>query len=161
MDDIDFIVDTYGDMLYRICLVQLHSVADAEDALQEVYLKYIQKHPRFENEEHRKAWLIRVTINQCRDMLRRIRIRATENIDTIVEMYADNGRLSPDDGTVLRSLMLLPEKYSSVMLLHFVEGYNYKEIAEVIGKSESAVKMRIKRGRELFIQIFKKENGIE
>ena len=161
MNEIDFIVDAYGDMLYRICLIQLRSVSDAEDALQETYLKYIKKHPDFSSEEHRRAWLIRVAVNQCRDMLRSIRIRTAENIDNVVEKYTDNGGISEEDGTVLRSLMLLPEKYSSVMLFHFVEGYNYKEIADVIGKSESAVKMRIKRGRELFIQIYKKENGIE
>lgn len=159
MNEIDFIVDTYGDMLYRICLVQLHSVADAEDALQETYLKYIKKHPNFDSEDHRRAWLIRVTVNQCRDMLRSIRIRTAEDIDTVIEKYADSGGVSVEDGMVLRSLMLLPEKYSSVMILHFVEGYDYKEIARIIGRSESAVKMRVKRGRELFIQIYKKENA--
>ncbi len=161
MNDIDFVLDRYGDMLYRICLVELHSEADAEDALQETYLKYIRKAPEFKDEEHRKAWLIRVAVNQCRDMLRRLRIRAAEDIDSICDKYIDSGGITSDDGSVFRSLMKLPEKYSSVMLLRFVEGYDYKTIAEIIGRSESAAKMRVKKGRELFIQNYKKENGIK
>ena len=161
MGDIDYIVDRYGDMLYRICLVNLHSEADAEDALQETYLKYLNKAPKYKSEEHRKAWLIRVAVNQCRDILRQKRIRLTEDIDSVCDKIVDSGGITSDDGDVLRSLMQLPEKYSSVMLLRFVEGYDYKTIAGIIGKSESAVKMRVKKGRELFLENYKKENGSE
>lgn len=159
MNDIDLVLDRYGDMLYRICLIELHSEADAEDALQETYLKYLRKAPEFKDEEHRKAWLIRVAVNQCRDMIRRQRIRAAENIDLICDRLVYDGSISTDDGGVLRALMLLPEKYKSVMLLRFVEGYDYKTIAGIIGRTESAAKMRVKKGRELFIQNYKKENG--
>jgi len=157
MSDIDLIVDRYGDTLYRICLVQLHSAADAEDALQDTYLKYIKKHPVFESEAHRRAWLIKVAVNRCRDILRRERIRSAEDIDSVIDLCDENSDFTREDGSVLRSLMLLPEKYSTVMLLHFVEGYDYKSSAKIIGRTESAVKMRVKKGRELFIQIYKRE----
>ena len=152
-DDVEFIVDEYGDMLYRICLTGLHSEADAEDAVQDTYLKYMKKHPSFDSEAHRKAWLIRVAINHCHDITRRKRAHATEDIDKAAAICADDGG---DVSRVIRALMLLPEKYSEVMILHFAQGYDYKTIAGIIGKSESAVKMRIKKGRELFSNIYEK-----
>ncbi|MBQ8207982.1 MAG: sigma-70 family RNA polymerase sigma factor [Clostridia bacterium] len=154
MDDVEFIVDEYGDMLYRICLIRLANEADAEDAVQDTYLRYMKKHPKFDSEEHRKAWLIRVAINRCRDICRCNRAHAAEDIDTITGIYADEGS---DGGEVIRTLLLLPEKYSEVMILHFAEGQDYKTIAGIIGRSESAVKMRVKKGRELFMKIYKKE----
>ncbi len=154
MDEVEFIVDEYGNMLYRLCLVRLANEADAEDAVQDTYLKYIKKHPKFYSEEHRKAWLIRVAVNHCRDILRQNRAHLSEDIESIASTYASE---EGEGNEVIRTLMLLPEKYSSVMMLHFAEGQDYKTIAKVIGKSESAVKMRIKKGRELFIKIYKGE----
>lgn len=154
MNEVEFIVDEYGDMLYRICLVRLANEADAEDAVQDTYLKYIKKHPQFASEEHRKAWLIRVAVNRCRDIGRQKRAHLSEDIESIASTYAAE---EGDGREVMRTIMLLPEKYSSVMMLHFVENQDYKTIAKVIGKSESAVKMRIKKGRELFIKNYRGE----
>ena len=154
MEEVEFIVDQYGDMLYRLCLVRLANEADAEDAVQDTYLKYIKKRPKFYSEEHRKAWLIRVAINCCRDIQRQKRAHLSEDIESMAQICADENE---DGREVIRTLMLLPEKYSSVMMLHFAEGQDYKTIAKVIGRSESAVKMRIKKGRELFIKIYKGE----
>lgn len=154
MEEVEFIVDQYGDMLYRLCLVRLANEADAEDAVQDTYLKYIKKRPKFDSEEHRKAWLIRVAINLCRDIQRQKRARLSEDIESMAQICTDENE---DGSEVIRTLMLLPEKYSSVMMFHFVEGQDYKTIAKVIGRSESAVKMRIKKGRELFIKIYKGE----
>ena len=69
-DDINRIVETYGNMLFRICLVMLGNEADAEDVVQEVFIKYMTKAPAFHSPDHEKAWLITVTTNKCRDMLR-------------------------------------------------------------------------------------------
>ena len=157
MDDIEYMVNEYGNMLYRICLVRLRNISDAEDALQDTYLKYMKKHPKFDSEEHRKAWLIRVSVNICNDYLRKRKNSYFEDIDAVSEYYS----MEEEDGSVMRTLMRLPAKYSSVMLLHFVEGEDYKTIARTIGKSESAVKMRIKKGRELFMKIYDKERGIK
>lgn len=154
MDDVEFIVDEYGDMLYRICLVELKNKADAEDAVQDTYLKYMKKRPHFESEEHRRAWLIRVAVNRCRDILRGKRAHVTEDIESAAALCSEESRGCED---VIRVLMLLPQKYSSVMILHFAEGCDYKTIAGIIGKSESAVKMRIKKGRELFTKLYNEE----
>ena len=69
-DDTEAIVYTYGNTLYRLCLVMLGSAADAEDALQETFLRYFRSAPQFNNSDHKKAWLITVATNQCKDMLR-------------------------------------------------------------------------------------------
>ncbi len=153
----DEIIDRYGDMLYRICLVHLQNEADAEDAVQETFLKYIKHQPQTESEEHRKAWLIRVAINQSRDIRRRNRFRAAEDIDLIRDVFASDEETEREDSTVLHCLMLLPDKFRQVMLLHFVEEMGYKDIAKIICRSESAVKMRVKKGRELFLEIYHKE----
>ena len=62
-------IERYGDMLFRLCLVMLGNAADAEDALQETYLRYLQKAPAFADEEHEKAWLLTVAANRCRDLI--------------------------------------------------------------------------------------------
>ena len=161
LTDIDSIIDLYGDMLYRICLIELQSEADAEDAVQETFIRFIKKRPNTESDEHTKAWLIRTAVNYSRDIKRRNRIRASEDIDLLCDRIASYDTASFEDGVVLRVLMSLPEKFSRVMVLHFVEELDYKTIAGIIGRSESAVKMRIKKGRELFISQYKKEMGIK
>ena len=68
--DIDRIVDTYGNMLFRICLVILCNESDAEDAVQDTFIKYLSKSPTFNDSEHEKAWLITVATNRCKNMRR-------------------------------------------------------------------------------------------
>lgn len=135
-------VEEYGSMLYRICLVSLGSSADAEDAVQDTFLKYIQKAPAFESGEHEKAWLIRVAVNTCKDMLRLRRPQV--DFDSI-----QNYTKEPESGDVMAALMSLPEKFRTVLVLHYVEGYSVNETAQMIGKSPSAVKMRLQKGRKL------------
>lgn len=160
MTDTESLIDLYVDMLYRICLVELQNEADAEDAVQETFIRFIKKRPRTDSDEHTKAWLIRTAVNYSRDIKRRNRIRATEDIELFCERIADTSS-GESDGAVIRVLMSLPEKFSRVMMLHFVEELDYKTIAGIIGRTESAVKMRIKKGRELFISQYKKEMGIK
>ncbi len=150
-DELEKIVDRYGNSLYRICLVNLQNEADAEDALQDVLLRYIQKSPRFESDEHQKAWLIRVAVNRCRDMLRK---RRWDQLDPqqIPEQEA------PEElGWVLEELMKLPEIYRTALTLHYVEEYSVAEIAKIIGATQSAVKMRLVNGRKLLKCALEKE----
>lgn len=146
MQDTEFVISKYGDMLFRLSLVQLKNTADAEDAVQEVFLTYIKKHPAHKSEEHRKAWLIRVCANKCHDIQRKNKLRCHQSIDEIGEEYS----MQDTDKGIISALMSLPEKYSRAMMLYYVEGYSVKEIAGIIGRTESAVKMRLKKGRDLF-----------
>lgn len=152
VDDIERIVETYGNMLFRICLVTLDNEADAEDAVQDTLIKYIRKAPSFNDSEHEKAWLIKVAVNRCRDMIRSGKRRAEYEIKNTGTQYADR-----ESGQIIEALMTLPDKFKTVLTLHYVEEYKVEEIAKMIGKSSSAVKMRLQKGRKLLEEAYRKE----
>jgi len=130
----------------------LRNDQDAQDAVQDTFMKYMKKAPAFESPEHEKAWLITVATNTCRDM-QRLRLRhAHVDADNLPDRAAQT-----QDGGILRVLTALPEKYRLVLTLHYVEEYKVGEIADMIGKTPSAVKMRLKKGRELLEKQYRKE----
>lgn len=135
---------SYGRMLFRIAIVHLGNKADAEEALQEVFMKLLYQAPDFRDGEHERAWLIRVTTNQCRSMMRSVWRRRVVRLAEL-EPYA----AGESDLYLLESVLQLPAKYKAVIHLHYYEGYQVKEMADILGIRESAVKMRLKRGREL------------
>lgn len=151
-DEVEEMMQTYGDMLFRTCLVMLQNQPDAEDAVQETVLKYLLKAPTFSSTEHEKAWLLKVAANQCRDMLRFRSRHPQIRLDELAEYLTD-----PENCGILDALMTIPEKYRIVMLLHYVEGYQTEEIAQMIGRTPSAVKMRLKKGRKLLEEAYRKE----
>ena len=150
--EIKRIMNDYGNILFRICLIMLGNSHDAEDAVQETFFKYLQKAPEFKEKEHEKAWLIKVASNRCKDMLR----FRTRNMETDMESICEFMQDSTDSG-ILEALMTLPEKYRIVLILYYVEQYKTEEIAKVIGKSASAVKMRLQKGRRLLKEKYQKE----
>lgn len=152
-DEIERMVQQYSDMLFRICLITLGSEADAEDAVQETFLKYLRKAPLFETSDHEKAWLIHVAVNQCRDMQRFHMRHPQVNLDEIRHFTSE-----PEELGILDALMALPDKFRIVMLLHYVEEYRTEEIAKIIGKTSSAVKMRLQKGRKLLEEQYRKES---
>ena len=119
----------YGPALYRFCLVQLGSPADAEDALQEVFCKRLYRAPDF------------VAANQCRDEHRRRRRRDLPLDETLPAPAAEYLGL-------WEQVAALPEKHRAAIHLHYGEGYSVEETAKILGATVSAVKMRLKRGRE-------------
>lgn len=152
IDDITRTVHEYGDMLYRICILSLKNFADAEDVVQDTFITYMMKSPDFSSEAHKKNWLITVSVNKCKDMLRR-RCRQADQSEQIIESIA----VEEDCSGVLDALLELPEKFRLVMSLHYVEGYKVEEISRIIGRSTSAVKMRLQKGRKLLKDIYEKE----
>lgn len=153
-DRMEEIMKLYGNMLFRLCLITLGNATDAEDVLQETLIKYLQKAPIFEDTEHEKAWLIRVATNQCRDVLR------FRNRHPVVDM-ADFMEAAQDmpDTEIMDALMTLPEKFRMVLILYYVEEYSIEEIAKIIGRTSSAVKMRLQKGRRLLKEAYGKEHG--
>lgn len=151
-DCIEDVMETYGTMLFRLCLVSLGNANDAEDAVQETLIKYMQKKPVFESAEHEKAWLIAVATNKCRDMMRFRTRHPVVDIEEIKEYRAE-----ASDSGILEALMTLPEKFRTVLTLYYVEEYSVGEIADIIGKTTSAVKMRLKKGRILLGEAYRKE----
>lgn len=150
--NIETILDMYGNMLFRLCIIILGNSNDAEDVIQETLIKYIQKAPAFKNIEHEKAWLITVATNKCRDILRFKKRYPMIDINEIKEFTKDTS-----DSGILDLLMTLPDKFRIVLILYYVEGYKIEDIASIIGKTKSAVKMRLQKGRRLLRELYQKE----
>ena len=152
VDRVEQIVDAYGNMLFRLCLLTLGNASDAEDAVQVTLIRYFQKAPLFESPEHEKAWLIKVATNKCKDMLRFRKRHSYVNIDEVNEYTQDFTSYG-----IMDALFGIPEKFRMVLLLYYVEGYGIEEIAKIIGKTSSAVKMRLQKGRKLLSEEYRKE----
>ena len=124
-EEIKELVDKYSSLIFRISYCILCNTQDAEDAVQETLLKYITKAPEFNSEEHRKAWLIKVSANISKNMLLFRLKRETFDIDDF-----ENIGIDESDYETFELIMSLPAKHKIVMTLYYVEGYKCKEIAE-------------------------------
>lgn len=136
---------SYGDMLYKIAFLYLGNASDAEDALQEVFTKYLFGKKMFNGSGHEKAWLIRTTQNVCLDMLKK-GSRKNINIDDLCVAVQSEDDLAFD---VLQKVTALPPKYKSAVVLYYYNGCSVQEIAAVLKISKAAVKKRLQRGREM------------
>lgn len=150
--DVERVVHTYGNMLFRLCLITLGNASDAEDVIQETMITYLQKESEFKDAEHEKAWLITVASNKCKDLLRFRARHPMIDLEQIQEFAAEDS-----DSGILEALMTLPEKFRIVLILYYVEEYRIGDIAKVIGKTPSAVKMRLQKGRSLLEKVYRKE----
>ena len=99
------LVEEYGSALFALCLVMLKNVPDAEDALQDALLRYMERAPTFDTRETERAWLFKVAANRCRDRLREARRRPTVTLEELAGLGAESG-----DRQLLAALMSLPEK---------------------------------------------------
>lgn len=144
-EKLDNIYSSYSGLVYRLALLRCGSRADADDVFQEVFLRLVRKMPTFDNEEHVKAWLIRVTINCSHKLLQSAWFRKTESIS---ELFDQPDADINDDTTVLSAVLSLPQKYRTVIYLFYYEGYSGAEIAKMLGLSESAVRTRMQRARD-------------
>jgi RNA polymerase sigma-70 factor (ECF subfamily) len=138
------LMQKYADKLYRIALVLLGNRHDAEDAVQETFLRFLKRSPAFHCVEHEKAWFIKVTSNICKDM-RRFQIR--HPICDISECL--NYSVEEESKELLTELVNLSAKYKLTIYLHYIEGYSVKEISNFKHCSENAVKKQLQRGREV------------
>ena len=150
--------DTHAAQLYRVAYSLLGSRESAEDAVQDVFARYLSHKGTFRDSEHEKAWLIRVTINRCRDLQRSGAVRAYTPLEDLLQHPQQ-----PDEGwqegqPVLKALLSLPEKYRTVLVLNALEGQPVDLIASELRLTASAVKMRLKRGRELLQKTLAKED---
>ena len=151
-ETISRIVKQYSSMLLRIACTRLDSAADAEDAVQEVFLKLLDSRPVFRDAGHEKAWLIRTTLHRASDIRRKAE-RKNVPLDELIQTAAPK-----DEGTVLlAAVRALPEKYSAVIHLHYYEGYSIQEIAKLLGLPAGTVGVRLARGRERLRQMLKEE----
>jgi len=139
-------IGLYADMVRRICFLHLKNFADTEDIFQTVFLKYVLYDGEFESAEHEKAWLIRVTINACKDLLQSLFRHSTVSIEALVQETAST---NIDQQYVLDAVLALPAKYKDAIYLYYFEGYSAKEIANILKKSENAIFSLLSRGRSM------------
>ena len=135
--------DLYKNMLFQIALSYLGNKYDCEDILQEAFIKLCYHAPEFINDEHEKRWLIRITINLCKNHRKSFWNRMKVPMEGLEEHFSKEEELE-----IMSDIIRLPAKYKTVILLHYIAGYKVSEISEILKLSESGVKMRLKRGRE-------------
>ena len=139
-------IDLYGDTVKRICMIHLKNYADTEDIFQTVFLKYVLKSPEFHSTDHEKAWIIRVTINACRDLLKSFFHSRTLPLDSLREKP---GEPAPDHSDVLEAVLALPSKYKDVIYLYYYEEYSAEGIGQILRKNKNTVYTLLNRGRQL------------
>ncbi len=140
-DAFSFAFKQFTDTVYRVALHNTANSSDAEDVTQEVFIKLLESDKAFRDGEHLKAWLIRVTVNLCRDKMKKA---SRETIAENVFPFA-SGEEKPD---VLETVKSLPENYRNTIYLHYYEGYTAKEIGKILDTKENTVLSWLSRGRE-------------
>lgn len=149
-NDLEFVVHKYSQTVYRVCFVILGNAQDAEDALQETMIRYYTKGPVTTDENYRKAWLIRVASNICRDIYRKRHEHL--NIDDCLNVGTTDNQTY-----ILQSVMQLPEKYKIPLILFHVEGYKTEEIANIMHVSSATIRKRLQNGRAMLKLEYGKE----
>ena len=143
-------VERWGDMVYRLALSRTASVPDAEDVFQEVFLRYFRHEEKFQSDEHRKAWLIRCTVNRAKSLLASPWKQRTVPLETAAEVGVED-----DYREVYAAVLSLPPKYRTVIHLHYFEGLSVQEIARMLQAAEGTVKSQLSRGRALLRDMLK------
>ena len=143
--ELEQVIRRYADTVYRLALAQMHNAADADDVFQDVFLRYAEKAPAFASEEHRKAWLIRVTLNRCRSHYR------SHWWKRILPLEEASHAAVPDeyDPELADALAQLPAKYRAVIHLHYFENYDASEIAVLTRQQPSTVRSQLTRARQM------------
>lgn len=139
-------IEQYSDMVRRLCMIHLKNYADTEDIFQTVFLKYVLSSAAFENEEHEKAWFIRVTINACKDLLRNYFHSHVTSLDEIWEYSTE---MQEDHREVLEAVLSLPQKYREIVYLHYYEGCTAPEISQILGKKVNTIYTLLTRSRQM------------
>lgn len=157
-EDVEYFFRTYYYIVFRVALMEVKSKSDAEDIVQEVFLKLIASNIEFQGKEHEKAWIIRVTINLCKDFFK---CKWNRDIVSLGSINIDENRcfskLHTQNNDVLNTIVKLDEKYRRPIYLFYYEDYSIKEISEVLAIPENTVKTNLRRGRKKLSEIILKE----
>lgn len=154
-DDISDTLNKYADMVYKIALSQAKNAANADDIFQEVFLRYIQANIMFESEEHKKAWLIRVSLNCCKKLWHSAWFRRTVPLNENLTFS------SKEKNDIFYAVSELPPRYRIVIHLYYYEDLSVKEISAALHRKESTVTSQLCRGRNQLREILKGEYGYD
>lgn len=143
------VVHKYNKTVVAVCVMRLKNWADAEDCFQNTFVKLYQSSPNLDSEDHLKAWLIRVAINECNNYMRKNRkfLSLQDRKDQAVEFPHDETDIS-------WALVEIEPKYRDVLYLYYCENYKVGEIAEILSHNPNTVKTLLKRGREKLKSIY-------
>ena len=147
----------YYQLIYRVAFSQVKNHADAEDITQEVFLMIIRHDMRYLSREHERAWIVRVTINLCRDLLKSKWHKTSVSMEEVSEAQrgsCENFTEIQDD--MMWAVLQLPEKYRNCLYLFYYEDYSIKEIAQSLEMPENTVKTNLKRGRQALKEFLEK-----
>ncbi|MGN0482572.1 MAG: RNA polymerase sigma factor [Lachnospiraceae bacterium] len=149
------VVEQFSDMIFRIAYQNLFQKHDAEDVVQDVFLKLLKCKKIFQDEEHLKSWLIRVTINQCLDYKRSKFYQTTVSLEDFDVPY------EPQERCLLEELSQLPADERNILYLYYYEGYTIKEIAKILGKLQNTVNSKLTRSRKKLRKIMEADYGLQ
>ena len=146
----EYIVETiekYSDMIYRVAFSRVFHKEIAEDIYQEVCFKFSEKLPKFKTEEHKKAWLIRVTINLSKNYLNSAPMKKNVELDENIN-YESEEIEKVEENNVMEEIEKLPQDYKTVIYLYYYEGYKVSEISKLMDTNENTIKTWLSRARE-------------
>ena len=152
-DSFKALYERHFDMVYRICFMYLKNKADTEDAVHSTFLKLLETKKTFQNAEHEKAWLIRVSSNVCKNMI--------SHWSRKVSLIEENENISVSDyhDETLMVICNLPDNLKTVVYLYYYEGYDSIQIGKMLNITSSAVRNRLKRAKEKLRSILTDEEG--
>lgn len=151
--DMEAAVKRYADMVYRLASVHTQTIQDAEDVFQDVFLKLLRYKKRIVSEEHLKAWLIRVTVNQC---ITKATQAAKHNVVPLDTALVEGVKEEKEEFSELyEAVKQLPLKYRQVIYLYYYDEYKISEIATILKKNESTIKTWLSRGRQMLNHMLK------
>lgn len=139
--------ERYRNMLYRICCIYMKNEQDALDAMQNTLLKLLERIPPFQDEEHARRWLVRVAVNECKNMLSNWWRQRLE-LDECTILQEDTSEQYVSMQALLDGLLALPKTQRIVFYLHYYEGYSVREVAEILTRKETTVRSDLQRARQ-------------
>lgn len=155
------IIETYSPMVYRLAYSLVKSRTDAEDIHQEVFLRYLKYKPCFKSEEHEKAWFIRVTTNQCKNLWKMVWRRRIVSLSEYEEdrVIGNLQEQEPgaEDNNIIAVVKTLPQKYRVVIHLFYYEELSVDEIARILALKPSNVRTQLTRARKKLGELLKEE----
>ena len=154
------IMDQLGNAILRLAYSYLHNMEDAEDILQETLIKFVTTKPVFENEKHRKAWLLTVAANLAKNRIEYNRVRSSEELNEEIAGAAPEEE-EDDLSYVWEAVKKLPDNQREVIHLFYQEGYKTAEIANILGRKEATIRSDLKRARDKLKEILKEANDFE
>ncbi|MDE7139465.1 MAG: sigma-70 family RNA polymerase sigma factor [Treponemataceae bacterium] len=138
-------IERYADTVQRLCIVYLKNHADTEDVFQTVFFRYCLSPVVFESDDHEKAWLIRVTVNACKDWLKSFFRSRTVSLEEIIELPSE---VPQENRGVLEAVLSLPAKYRDVVYLYYYEQCTAPQIGEILRKNVNTVYTLLTRAKE-------------